>query len=146
MLMLFMIIGLFISGITVFPVETELNLLLDCMPVNTSAHQWISFILNKYIQLQSEYPQYLYGYDWLGFAHIVLAILFIGPYKDPVRNVWIIQFGIIASLLIFPFAFIAGYCRQIPIGWQLIDCSFGVAGFFICGKAYRNIQNLNNNN
>jgi hypothetical protein len=69
-----------------------------------------------------------YGYDWLAFAHFVLAILFIGPLKDPVRNKWVIEFGMIACVLIIPFAFIAGHFRGIPVGWRLIDCAFGVIG------------------
>jgi len=35
----------------------------------------------------------------------------------------------IACALIIPFAFITGYFRQIPLGWRLLDCSFGVIGF-----------------
>ena len=82
----------------------------------------------------------LYGYDWLAFAHFVLAILFIGPYNDPVKNIWVIEFGLIACVLIFPLAFIAGYFRSIPIGWQLIDCSFGVFGFIPLWICYRKIK------
>jgi hypothetical protein len=43
-----------------------------------------------------DYPFLFYGYDWLAFAHFVLAILFIGPLRDPVKNKWVIEFGIIA--------------------------------------------------
>jgi hypothetical protein len=38
----------------------------------------------------------------------VLAILFIGPLRDPVKNKWVIEFGVIACILIIPFAMIAG--------------------------------------
>ena len=78
--------------------------------------------------MNNQYPFLAYGYDWLAFAHFVLAILFIGPLKDPVRNKWVIEFGMIACLLIIPFAFIAGHLRGIPLGWRLIDCAFGVVG------------------
>ena len=27
-----------------------------------------------------------YGTDWLAFAHITIAVAFLGPLKDPVRN------------------------------------------------------------
>ncbi|MBT2517610.1 hypothetical protein J7E29_09220 [Streptomyces sp. ISL-90] len=39
-----------------------------------------------------------------------------------------IQFGFIACLGIIPLALIAGGIRGIPLGWQLIDISFGVLG------------------
>jgi hypothetical protein len=69
-----------------------------------------------------------YGTDWLAFAHIVIAVFFIGPLVDPVRNVWVLRAGIIACLLVIPLALICGALRQIPFGWRLIDCSFGVVG------------------
>jgi hypothetical protein len=92
-------------------------------------HDWLSNILSAYRDVDSRYPFLLYGYDWLAFAHFVLAILFIGPYGDPVKNIWVIEFGLIACVLVIPLAFIAGYFRGIPVWWRLIDCSFGVIGF-----------------
>ena len=68
------------------------------------------------------------GFDWLAFAHVVIAILFIGVLRDPVRNIWVVEFGMIACILILPFAFVMGHERGIPLWWQLIDCSFGVFG------------------
>ncbi|HTE00618.1 MAG TPA: hypothetical protein VK668_15100, partial [Mucilaginibacter sp.] len=38
-------------------------------------------------------------------------------------------FGMIACVMIFPLAFIAGPVRGIPIYWRFIDCSFGIIGF-----------------
>jgi len=37
------------------------------------------------------YPFIAYGTDWLAFAHFVIAIAFIGPWRDPVRNVWVVE-------------------------------------------------------
>lgn len=85
-----------------------------------------------------------YGTDWLAFAHIVIAVVFIGPLKDPVRNVWVIQFGMIACILIIPLALICGPIRQIPFYWQLIDCSFGVIGIIPLYKCYQLIRRLEN--
>jgi hypothetical protein len=70
-----------------------------------------------------------YGTDWLAFAHIVIAIAFVGPLRDPVRNIWVVEFGLIACALVIPAALIFGPLRGIPFFWQLIDCSFGVGGF-----------------
>ena len=95
------------------------------------------------------YPFIAYGYDWLAFAHFVLAILFIGPLRDPVRNKWIIEFGIIACILIIPFAFIAGHFRGIPFWWRLIDCSFGIIGIIplsICLKKITQLELIINKN
>ena len=83
-----------------------------------------------------------YGTDWLAFAHFVIAILFVGPFRDPQKNIWVIQFGLIASFLIIPFAFIAGAVREIPLFWRIIDCSFGVGAGLILWKTYRLIQLL----
>jgi hypothetical protein len=86
-----------------------------------------------------------YGYDWLAFAHIVLAILFAGAIGNPVQNKWIIEFGIICCLLVIPFAMIAGYCRGIPYGWRLIDCCFGVFGLIplmICLSKIKQIEKI----
>ncbi len=69
-----------------------------------------------------------YGTDWLAFAHVIIAVCFIGPLVDPVRNVWVIKFGLIACAAVIPTALIFGVIREIPFCWQLIDCSFGVFG------------------
>jgi len=74
------------------------------------------------------YPFILYGTDWLAFAHLMIAVAFIGPLRDPVRNIWVIQSGMIACVCIIPLAAIAGPIRGIPFGWSLIDMSFGVVG------------------
>jgi hypothetical protein len=44
------------------------------------------------------------------------------------ENKWIITFGLIACTGLIPLALIAGPIRGIPLGWRLIDCSFGVVG------------------
>jgi hypothetical protein len=88
------------------------------------------------------YPFLHYGTDWLAFAHIVIAVGFYGPYQNPVRNVWVIEWGMIACVLIIPLAFICGYIRQIPLAWQLIDCSFGVFGLIPLRIVYLKIKQL----
>lgn len=124
---LFFIVALLISGVTAIPINSELVFLLKCnLPF--SVQFWLKKVFDSYNFVEANYPFLLYGYDWLFFAHLVLAILFIGPYKDPLKNIWVIQFGLIACLLILPLAFIAGHFRGIPFGWQLIDCSFGILG------------------
>ena len=134
-LLLGFMIALFLSGLTAIPVDVELRFLLRYVPTPPGVEVWLERVLAAYTEVKASHPFLLYGYDWLAFAHFVLAILFIGPYRDPVRNIWVIEFGMIACMLVLPLAFIAGHFRGIPMGWQLIDCSFGVLGFiplYIC--------------
>lgn len=53
-----------------------------------------------------------------------------------------VQFGLIACVLVVPFAILAGAWHGIPFWWRLIDCSFGVVGFAILYPCYRNIKTL----
>lgn len=142
MLILF-ILFLVLSGITAFPLETELKFLLsikDYFPSMVGA--WLQIVAFAIIDTNSNYPFLSYGTDWLAFAHLVIAVAFIGPLRDPVRNIWVIQFGIIACIMIFPLALICGPMRHIPFYWQLIDCSFGVIGFIPLFYCYRWIKQL----
>ena len=45
----------------------------------------------------------------------------IGPLRDPVRNVWVIQWAMIACVAVTPLALIAGSVRGIPFGWMLVE-------------------------
>jgi hypothetical protein len=141
-LLLLFIIALFISGVTAIPIDAQLSSLLNYTTNGTSLHTWLEKVLLAYREVNEKHPFLLYGYDWLAFAHFILAILFIGPYKDPVKNIWVIEFGLMACVLILPFAFIAGLFRGIPIGWRLIDCSFGVFGFALLWIIYTKTKSL----
>ncbi len=143
-LILLFVIGLALSGITAFPLLSEVSFLHDkVLPIAPSFVQfWINKVFDGIKTIDSTYPFMAYGTDWLAFAHLVIAIAFIGPYRDPIRNIWVIQFGRIACLMIFPLAFICGGIRGIPFWWQLVDCSFGVFGLMLLTHIYRNIQKL----
>lgn len=139
-LLLLFIICLFLSGLTAIPVDAQLSIVTKSVDTETALHTWVQKVLMAYRDVANNYPFLFYGYDWLAFAHFVLAILFIGPYKDPVKNIWVVQFGLIACILVIPFAFVAGHFRSIPIGWRLIDCSFGVFGFALLWVIYTLIR------
>ncbi len=127
-LLLFMLF-LILSGITAFPIQSELSFIMQHSAfLPEFLQQWLSIIYNEVNITSLNFPHLSYGTDWLAFAHIVIATAFIGPYIDPVKNVWVIQFGMIACIMVFPLALIAGPIRQIPFFWQLIDCSFGLIG------------------
>ncbi len=135
------IIGLAVSGITAFPIESELSLLVGSG--NGAMSHWLNTIYQAVKTTNQTYPWLSYGTDWLAFAHIMLAVLFIGPLRDPLKNIWVIQFGMIACVAIFPLAFIAGGVRSIPVFWRLIDCSFGVIGIIPLYLSYAAIKKLN---
>ncbi len=140
--LLFFMIMLVISGLTAIPVEWELSIATRFFSMDSSIGQWLETVYLGVHTLAQKYPFLFYGYDWLAFAHIILAIAFIGPYKEPVRNKWVIEFGMYACLLIIPFAMIAGYFRGIPFWWRLADCSFGVVGMVPLSICYRKINRL----
>lgn len=144
--LIFFIVALVISGLTAFPLETELRYGSDFLHwlgfVPTEFTAWIDRVRDALIATNDAYPFLAYGTDWLAFAHLVIAVAFIGPLRDPVRNVWIIQFGMIACVGVIPLALIAGTIRGLPLGWQLIDMSFGVFGIIPLIIVYRLVRRL----
>ena len=115
--------GLFVSGVTVWPAISELNFALSILPESGLK----SFVLQVKEGLQSvneTHPYLMYGYDWLAFAHICLSILFLGAIKDPVRNKWIVQCGLIMCALIPVLSLICIPLRGIPFYWFIFDFLF----------------------
>ncbi len=129
-------VGLVLSGMTAFPLARELRLLTNAFGINTSLPAenyagisfWLATVHHGLRETYAAYPWVSYGTDWLAFAHIAIAVYFIGPLINPVRNEWVIQAGLIGCLLVLPLALICGPLRGIPFYWRLIDCSFGVVG------------------
>ena len=147
------IVGLILSGVTAFPLQTELGWLislfhssaLQAIAQSTGLLQWIERVNDALRNTNTLYPFLAYGTDWLAFAHIVIAVAFIGPYIDPVRNKWVITFGLIACAGVLPLALIAGHFRGIPLPWRLIDCSFGIIGavpLLICRRSILALERL----
>ncbi|MGF7076557.1 hypothetical protein [Mucilaginibacter sp. 3215] len=137
------IIGLVLSGVTAFPIETELAWLANHASVFPGFMQ--NWLTNVYLAVKTtnqNYPYLAYGTDWLAFGHLVIAMAFVGPLKDPVKNIWIIEFGMIACVMVFPLAFIAGPIRGIPVYWRFIDCCFGIFGIIPLYIVYRDIKKL----
>ena len=130
------VVALVLSGVTAFPLEWELNLACrmvgaadDATPAQHTGYvAWLVEVRNGLRDMYAEYPWIAYGTDWLAFAHIILGILFIGPLRDPVRNLWVVHFGMIACVGVLPIALVCGPIRGIPFAHRLIDCSFGVFG------------------
>ena len=141
--LVFFIVALIASGVTAFALETEMRWLVAVWPARDGAwYGWLRSVYDAIRETNARYPFMAYGYDWLAFAHIVIAVAFIGPLSDPVRNKWVVEFGMIACVMVFPLAFIAGAIRGIPVYWRLIDCSFGVIGVIPLTICYRKIRRL----
>lgn len=142
-LVILFIISLALSGITAFPLSSEMNFLETQKELFPSLFgNWISEV-NKAIKQTDSVV--LYGTDWLAFAHLIIASFFIGVYKDPVKNKFIVQIGIIACFAVFPLAFICGPIRGIPLFHQIIDCCFGIIGLIPLTIIYKKIKQLEQN-
>jgi len=128
--------ALIVSGATAFPLESELKLLCNIIGVSTDEQYtnytgfqgFIAYVYTGITDTSANYPFLAYGTDWLAFAHIIIAIAFAGVFFKPVRNVWIVYWAMIACVAVIPTVIICGAVREIPVFWQLVDCSFGVFG------------------
>lgn len=148
-LLLFMA-GLLLSGLTAFPLEWETRLLdrwahdpgVGIAGRFPELADWLARVHEGLGETYARYPFVAYGTDWLAFAHLVIAVAFLGPLRDPVRNVWVVEFGMIACALVIPLALIAGPLRGIPWFWRVIDCWFGLLGLVPLVLAYRLIRRL----
>ena len=141
-MILVFIVLLALSGLSAFPLRSEIDFLLR------NKESFPPFLQNWVTKLYSVIDNtpdiMLYGTDWLAFAHLIIAAFFIGVYIDPVRNKFNVWVGMFACIAIFPLAFIMGPIRGIPFFHQLIDCSFGVFGFiplYFINKKIKQIEN-----
>ncbi|MCE3229423.1 MAG: hypothetical protein K0S32_3974 [Bacteroidetes bacterium] len=138
------VVLLLLSGITAFPVRTEIAFLVKHIAAFPQLLQeWI-------LQLDGVISQtpdiMLYGTDWLAFAHIIISMFFIPVFMDPVKHKANLIIGMMACIAVFPLAFICGPIRGIPFFHQLIDCCFGVGGIILLLYVYRQSQKLETNN
>lgn len=125
---------LFGVGLSVFPLDAILSRLLpwsDQHFPQATLTLFLKDIAEAYYYNLKHYPFMLYSLDWLGYAHLMIALVFIGPIRDPQRNIWVIQFGQLACLLTLPAIGLFGWLHQLPWQWSILDCSFGLIGFAI---------------
>lgn len=132
--------GLVISGATAIPLVPELNLLARLFDAGSNSSvlgEWLFRVRDALTHTEAQYSFLFYGTDWLAFGHFAIAIAFVGALRDPVRNRWLFDFGLIACALVVPYALAFGALRGIPFWWRLIDCSFGIFGalpLWICRR------------
>lgn len=130
------ILGLILSGLTAFPLSLELDLVTSLRGIDQATpasplngfDRWILTVRDGLHEIYAHHPWIAYGTDWLAFAHLAIAVFFLGPLLDPVRNVWVLKAGLLACIGVPVLALSCGPLRGIPFGWRLIDCSFGVLG------------------
>ncbi len=151
-LLIFFVSALVVSGLTAFPLIVEVNILERIVGRGTFVENfwpamayWISSVRQGLVDTNARYPFVFYGTDWLAFAHLVIAIAFIGPLRDPIKNLWVVEFGMVACILVIPLALICGPIRGIPFFWTVIDCSFGVFGIIPLIIVYWQIKRLISN-
>ncbi|MDO8998975.1 MAG: hypothetical protein Q7W45_04345 [Bacteroidota bacterium] len=140
LLLIFFIILLIISGVTAFPLRTEMEFLIghkNSFP--SQLNLWIEAVYNA---IEQTPDIVLYGTDWLAFAHIIIALFFIPVYIDPIRYKANLIVAMVACAAVFILAFVCGPIRGIPFFHQLIDCAFGFIGFFPLWFVYRKINQL----
>ncbi|MFE9775717.1 hypothetical protein ACFYOV_29465 [Streptomyces sp. NPDC005931] len=145
------VVCLVLSGATAFPLVHELRWAEEALrSLGAPEHlpalmEWIERVRQGLDTADAEYPFLLYGTDWLAFAHLVIAVAFYGPYRDPVRNIWVVEFGMIACVGIIPLALVCGPVRGIPFWWSVIDMAFGVFGvipLYVVRKRIKRLEAL----
>ncbi|MBA3683286.1 MAG: hypothetical protein H0W73_19285 [Bacteroidetes bacterium] len=136
------IVLLVLSGVTAFPLRTELDFLI--VHKNSFPDTLANWIQTVYDSVKQTPDVVLYGTDWLAFAHIIIALFFIPVYIDPIRYKANLIVAMTACGAVFLLAFICGPIRGIPFFHQLIDCAFGFIGFFPLFFVYKKINKLKN--
>jgi len=150
------VVGLIVSGATAIPIETEVSWLAKVtgawqlveQPASTAAPAWATWLIKVETALRetnAKFPFFGYGGDWLAYGHFMIALVFVGAWRDPVRNRWLFDFGLWACVLVVPYALVCGELRGIPVWWRLIDCSFGALGaipLWLCRRDTRELERV----
>jgi hypothetical protein len=130
--------ALIISGVTAIFAREGLRFLSPLFSQGSalkifwpSMAEWLSHVYQAIEETYDKYPFLAYGYDWLAFGHFIIAIPFIMAVGDPRSYSWVITYGIIACLLVIPFALVFGAVRSIPLFWRVVDTLFGIGGLFV---------------
>ena len=137
--------GLVLSGVTAFPLVHETGWLVQVVrefAAGSAMDVWVTRVHEALVDTAGRYPFLAYGTDWLAFAHLALAVVFVGPWREPVKNKWVVEFGLIACAGVVPLALIAGPVRGIPVWWRVGDCCFGVFGAVPLWMALREIRRM----
>ncbi len=138
--LIFFIICLILSGITAFPLVTEIDFLAKNSSVFPNILQ--DWIWHLHKQIHTTPSEILYGTDWLAFSHIIISLFLIPVYLYPKQYALNIVVCMFACVGVFFIAFICGPIRNIPFFHQLIDCAFGLFGFIPLYFIHKKIKTL----
>ena len=92
------------------------------LPAGVAA--WLRTVRDAVATTARDAPLMFYGTDWLAFGHFVIGLAFVGALRDPVRNRWLYEFGMIACALVPLWALVFGHVRGIPLWWRALDAAF----------------------
>jgi hypothetical protein len=142
-------VGLILSGLTCYFLPWELETLVKAMAAlgqerNHYSAEMYGFLVDtgEGVMAAASHPQLFLGTDYLGFAHVLFAILFLGALRDPARNLWVVKFGVISSALVVPAALLFGWMRGAPMMHRFVDASFGVVSLGLMVWTLRSVQSL----
>jgi len=140
------ILVLLAGGAACFPLLSEAQFLYRAAHARgifgPAIREWAQAVYAALLETNARYPFLFYGTDWVAFGHFALAIAFIGPMRDPVRNVWMAQFGAVLCLLAIPWALGFGHLRGIPPWARAVTCVGGLGGFLLFWHVLRCIRQL----
>lgn len=143
-LLIIFMAALVLCGVSIFPLKQQIDLVAGAFGSGTLTDrifppmaQWIEQLHEGITHVHTNYPFLFYCTDWVGFAMIVIALVFVGPIRDPVRNIWVIQFGILTCLLTIPAIVICGTIRRFPPFWFVVDSLFAIGGLVLLYPAFR---------
>ena len=148
------IAGLVLSGATAIPLRSEVSWLTRTTGARALVDQpgakpppswalWLTRVEAALQETGARHPVLFYATDWLAFGHFMIALAFLGAVANPVRNRWLFDFGLLACLLVIPYALIFGAVRGIPLWWRGIDCCFGLFGLvplWCCKRWVRELE------
>jgi hypothetical protein len=142
--------ALVLSGATAIPLTSEIDWLVKFTnPQGLSgaklAPSGLALRLMKaqeaLHQTKAVYPFLFYGTDWLAFGHFMIALAFIGVLLDPLRNARLFTFGIIACVLVIPYALVFGALCGIPSGGAWSIAPWVCSALFPCGSPEGGCEN-----
>jgi hypothetical protein len=130
------IFGLVVSGLSAFPLAGEVSAFARFLGIRDPSafanleglQYWTAFVAFGLHQTYAHFPFFGYVSDWLGFGNLVIASFFFLPLVDPKRYRGVLNAGLLACAGVVVIALVCGAIREIPWGWRLVDCSFGVFG------------------
>src|SRR4051812_45435877 len=80
------VVALILSGVTAFPLQSEMQQIVEirglehvsAADAGSGFDGWILTVRDGLRESYAKYPWLAYGTDWLAFAHLAIAVFFIG--------------------------------------------------------------------